>query len=302
MNRKDIAMLPLAALLALGLAACELNTDKVKEAIGQKVEEKLTDYASQAIDRLAQEAGLDTQTEADGKAGTAIEAADGIEIPAPLTDRKEQILRRTGYTASYNSDTRLPNWVAWQLTAEHTSGPHKRGGIDFAEDEDVPEPRATDNDYYRSGYDRGHLCPSADNKWSEAAQRESFLFTNICPQNHSLNAGDWNEMEQQCRRWAEELGSIYIVSGPILYKGKHKTIGKNKVVVPEAFFKVVLCTEGEPKAIGFIYKNQPGNRPKGDYVNSVDEVERITGIDFFPALPDDVESRVEASADIADWL
>lgn len=302
MTRKTLKALLLAALAFVTTAACDFNTDKLKQAVGQKVEEKLTDYASQAIDRLAKEAGLDIQTEADGKAAAAVEAPAGVEIPAPLTDRKEQILRRTAYTASYNSDTRLPNWVAWQLTAEHTSGPHKRGGIDFAEDEDVPEPRATDWDYYRSGYDRGHLCPSADNKWSEAAQRESFLFTNICPQNHSLNAGDWNEMEQQCRRWAKELGSIHIVSGPILYKSKHKTIGKNKVVVPEAFFKVVLCTEGEPKAIGFIYKNQPGNRPKGDYVNSVDEVERITGIDFFPALPDDVESRVEASADIADWL
>ena len=301
MTRKTIKARFLAALASIATASCELNTDKVKESIGQKVEEKLTDYASQAIDRLAQEAGLDTQTEADGKAETAIEAADGIEIPAPLTDRKEQILRRTGYTASYNSDTRLPNWVAWQLTAEHTSGPHKRGGIDFAEDEDVPEPRATDWDYYRSGYDRGHLCPSADNKWSEAAQRESFLFTNICPQNHSLNAGDWNEMEQQCRRWADELGSIYIVSGPILYKGRHKTIGKNKVVVPEAFFKVVLRTGEDPKAIGFIYKNAEGNRPKGDYVNTVDEVERLTGIDFFPSLPDDVEAKVEAAADIADW-
>ena len=302
MTRKTLKALLLAALAFVTTAACDFNTDKLKQAVGQKVEEKLTDYASQAIDRLAQEAGLDIQAEADGKAAAAVEAPAGVEIPAPLTDRKEQILRRTAYTASYNSDTRLPNWVAWQLTTEHTSGPHKRGGIDFAEDEDVPEPRATDWDYYRSGYDRGHLCPSADNKWSEAAQRESFLFTNICPQNHSLNAGDWNEMEQQCRRWAKELGSIYIVSGPILYKSKHKTIGKNKVVVPEAFFKVVLCTEGEPKAIGFIYKNQPGNRPKGDYVNSVDEVERITGIDFFPALPDDVESRVEESADIADWL
>ena len=302
MTRKTLKALLLTALAFVTTSACDFNTDKLKQAVGQKVEEKLTDYASQAIDRLAQEAGLDIQAEADGKAAAAVEAPAGVESPAPLTDRKEQILRRTAYTASYNSDTRLPNWVAWQLTAEHTSGPHKRGGIDFAEDEDVPEPRATDWDYYRSGYDRGHLCPSADNKWSEAAQRESFLFTNICPQNHSLNAGDWNEMEQQCRRWAKELGSIYIVSGPILYKSKHKTIGKNKVVVPEAFFKVVLCTEGEPKAIGFIYKNQPGNRPKGDYVNSVDEVERITGIDFFPALPDDVESRVEASADIADWL
>ena len=194
MNRKNITALPLAALLATALAACELNTDKVKEAVSQKVEEKLTDYASQAIDRLAQEAGLDPQHETDTKAEALAETPDGVEIPAPLTDRKEQILSRTAYTTSYNSDTRLPNWVAWQLTAEHTSGPHKRGGIDFAEDEDVPEPRATDWDYYRSGYDRGHLCPSADNKWSEAAQRESFLFTNICPQNHSLNAVDWNVM------------------------------------------------------------------------------------------------------------
>ena len=87
----------------------------------------------------------------------------------------------------------------------------------------------------------------------------------------------------------------------ILYKGKHKTIGKDKVVVPEAFFKVVLCMKDEPKAIGFIYKNADGNRPKGDYVNSVDQVERITGIDFFPALPDKTENKIEASANASDW-
>ena len=123
----------------------------------------------------------------------------------------------------------------------------------------------------------------------------------VCPQNGNLNRGDWNEMEQACRRWAKEYGGVYVVCGPILYKGKHKTIGKNKVVVPEAFFKVVLRTGENPKAIGFIYKNAGGNRPKGDYVNTVDEVERITGIDFFPSLPDDVENKVEATADIADW-
>lgn len=294
MNSNHIRTLLAAALIAAATTACNVNTGKIKEAVGNEIKSALTDQATKSIGKTASgcHAG-DTTANA--------RPSEGIEVPAPLTDRKEQILHRTAYTASYNSDTRLPNWVAWQLTSAHTSGPYKRGGIDFAEDEEVPEPRATDNDYYRSGYDRGHICPSADNKWSEAAQRESFLFTNICPQNHSLNAGDWNEMEQQCRRWADKLGSIYIVSGPILYKGRHKTIGKNKVVVPEAFFKVVLCTNGEPKAIGFIYKNQPGNRPKGDYVNSVDEVERITGIDFFPALPDDIETKVEASADLADW-
>lgn len=206
-----------------------------------------------------------------------------------------------GYVTSYNKRTRLPNWVAWHLTAGHTKGSHNRRGMDFAEDEDVPAPRADDWDYYNSGYDRGHMCPAGDNKWSRDAMRQSFLFTNICPQDPGLNRGDWNEMENACRSWAREKGDIYIVCGPILHKGRHKTIGKHKVVVPDAFFKVVLCMNGNPKAIGFIYKNRDGNRPKGDYVNTVDEVERITGIDFFASLPDDVERAVESSADLDDW-
>ena len=94
---------------------------------------------------------------------------------------------------------------------------------------------------------------------------------------------------------------MYIVCGPIFYKNSKKTIGKNRVSVPDAFFKVVLCMTGEPKAIGFIYKNGDGNRPKGDYANSVDEVERITGIDFFPTLPDEIEDKVEATCNPDDW-
>ena len=211
------------------------------------------------------------------------------------------ILERTGYVTSYNKNTKLPNWVAWHLTAERTEGSAKRSGVDFAEDTEVPEPRATDWDYYNSGYDRGHMCPAADNKWSKKAMEESFLFTNMCPQNGNLNRGDWNEMEMACRKWAKKYGDLYIVCGPILYKGKHKTIGKNKVVVPEAFFKVVLRTGDDPQAIGFIYKNTSGNRPKDSYVNTVDEVERITGIDFFPSLPDDVEKKVEAECDLGLW-
>ena len=108
-------------------------------------------------------------------------------------------------------------------------------------------------------------------------------------------------MEQACRKWAKQYGDIYIVCGPIFYKKSSKTIGKNKVAVPDAFFKVVLCMNPSPKAIGFIYKNADGNRPKGDYANSVDEVERITGIDFFPALPDDIEKMVEAKCDVSEW-
>lgn len=225
----------------------------------------------------------------------------GIEIPAKLRIVPEQILVRQGYTVSYNKDLRVPNWVAWHLTASHLNGNTKRSGATFHGDMDVPEPRAIDFDYMRSGYDRGHMCPAGDNKWSPSAMDESFLFTNICPQVPSLNRGDWNEMEQACRKWARQYGDIYIVCGPIFYRKRPKTIGKNKVAVPDAFFKVVLCMNGRPKAIGFIYKNADGNRPKGDYANSVDEVERITGIDFFPTLPDKVENKVEAQCNPDDW-
>lgn len=234
-------------------------------------------------------------------AQSAPETYESIELPAPLTSVPEQILVRKGYTVSYNKDRRVPNWVAWHLTAAHLKGSVKRSDASFHEDEEVPMPRAIDSDYVRSGYDRGHMCPAGDNKWSAKAMDESFLFTNVCPQAPQLNRGDWNEMEQACRKWAKENGDIYIVCGPIFYKKRAKTIGKNKVAVPDAFFKVVLTMKGNPKAIGFIYKNGDGNRPKGDYANSVDEVERITGIDFFPSLPDKVEKQVEAQCNPDDW-
>lgn len=273
----------------VALCSCDLaknNKALISEAGKALVEE---------LDQKDGEAGA-----CDASAGAA-EADDKLVMQTSPKGTPEQILKRTGYVASYNKTTLLPNWVAWHLTAERTEGSAKHSGVDFAEDTEVPEPRATDWDYYNSGYDRGHMCPAADNKWSKKAMEESFLFTNMCPQNGNLNRGDWNEMEMACRKWAKKYGDLYIVCGPILYKGKHKTIGKNKVVVPEAFFKVVLRTGDDPQAIGFIYKNTSGNRPKDSYVNTVDEVERITGIDFFPSLPDDVEKNVEATADIANW-
>lgn len=131
---------------------------------------------------------------------------------------------------------------------------------------------------------------------------QSFLMTNICPQVPALNSGLWNTIEKQCRTWAQVYGDVYIVCGPIYFNQKHKTIGKNKIQVPEAFFKVVLRLKDEPKAIGFICRNASAKgRKKTDYVNSVDEVERITGMDFFSQLPDDIEQQIEGQADIKDW-
>ena len=235
------------------------------------------------------------------------------EMPAPLKDRPEQILKRKGYTVSYNSETKNPNWVAWHLTKSHTYGSFQRREEVFSEDESVKAPRATNNDYFNSRYDRGHMCPAGDNKWDKEAMTQSFLFTNICPQNHGLNKYEWNDLEIQCRDWAREYGAVDIVCGP-LYSSKggrykvgsshepqQKTIGRNKVWVPDAFFKVVLCRQGRPKAIGFVYRNEGVKQLKTEAVRTVDEVEALTGIDFFPALDDDMENRVEASANLSDW-
>ena len=224
-------------------------------------------------------------------------------LPAPLTDRPEKRLVRRGYTVSYNLEHNLPNWVAWELTPDKLIERESRSDK-FLPDPDLPEEVAvTTDDYKRSGWDRGHMCPAGDNRWHWRAMQESFYMTNICPQHHNLNRGDWKELEEACRDWAQQEGRIFIVCGPILYRQQHKTIGhEHRITVPEAFFKVILCPESNPpRAIGFIYKNTAGNHPLDSYVNSVDQVERITGIDFFPALPDEVEDKVEAEYDLSRW-
>jgi endonuclease G len=145
------------------------------------------------------------------------------------------------------------------------------------------------------------MCPAGDNKWDETAMRESHLLTNICPQNQALNSGVWNVIERDCRKWAKAYGDVYVVCGPVLLNKNHKTIGSNEVVVPEAFFKVILRLNPKPSAIGFVIRNNEGKKKRDQFVNTVDDVERITGYDFFSALPDSVEVAVEANARIEDW-
>ena len=226
---------------------------------------------------------------------------DQVGLPLPLNNKSEQILHRKGYTTSYNKDYKIPNWVAWHLTREHTTGNVSRPGNAWHEDMEVPMPRAILSDYKGSGWSRGHMCPAGDNKWDSDAMYESFLFTNCCPQDANLNSGDWNQIEMACRRWAEKYGDIYVVCGPILFNQEHETIGSNKIVVPEAFFKVVLCMNGKPKGIGFICRNTNTSKRNDFYVNTIKEVERITGMTFFPLLPSKVSEAVKSKASLKDW-
>ena len=213
-----------------------------------------------------------------------------------------EIINRICYTVSYNKYTRQPNWVMWQLTANHVM--KRKDGVwnEYREDLSIHEKyRACLIDYANSGYDRGHMCPGGDCNWSDEGRNETFLLSNMCPQNPNLNRGDWKEIEIACRKWAQKYGCLYIVCGPIFLKSQeHERIGPNKIPVPEAFFKVILC-DNPLKGIGFICRNTDGNRKKDFYVNSIRQIERVTGYDFFPILPDSIKNVVETCSDLADW-
>ena len=215
-----------------------------------------------------------------------------------------QLLERYCYAASYNNATRQPNWVMWQLTGNHVM--KRKDGVwnEYREDLELPSSiRSTLEDYASSGYDRGHMCPGSDCNWDDEGRNETFLLSNMCPQNPNLNRGDWKEIEMACRKWAKQYDNIYIVCGPIFFKSQeHEKIGSHQIPVPEAFFKVILCIESSnPKGIGFICRNTDGNRKKDFYVNSIRQVERVTGYRFFPNLADSVKSVVYDMDDINEW-
>ncbi len=144
----------------------------------------------------------DTRQKTSTPAKIELTAGTRLEIPAKLKNVPEQILQRKGYTVSYNKDLKIPNWVAWELTPEKLVERESRTDK-FLPDPDLPEHEAvTTDDYKGAGMDRGHMCPASDNRWHWKAMQESFYMTNICPQNHNLNRGDWKELEESCRRWA----------------------------------------------------------------------------------------------------
>ena len=193
--------------------------------------------------------------------------------------------------------------MAWELTAEETQGDQERSNH-FRPDPLVDGDPVVTQDYSKSGYDRGHMAPAADMKWSEQAMKESFYMTNMCPQNHSNNAGDWKDLEELERDLAQKYGRIYICCGPIVTDSS-VTIGTvRKIVVPQSFYKVFLRHKSDDSwtTIGFVMPNAPGNRPLLTYMLSVDEVEQLTGIDFFYALPDSIEEIIEADYTVSDWI
>jgi endonuclease G len=214
------------------------------------------------------------------------------------TNNKGLTIKHTYYTLSYSSIDRQAEWVAYSLTPMLISGSQKRASKFMA------DPKITDavgpSSYTKSGYDRGHLCPAADMKLNSVSMNETFYMSNMSPQAPSFNRGIWSKLEDKVRDWALQKNGVYVVTGPLL----NKTCGlvARSITVPCAYYKIIFKqTKEGAEAIAFMLPNAGSSLPLKNYVISIDELEALTGLDFFAELPDEEEEKFESRVLTNNW-
>ena len=216
------------------------------------------------------------------------------------TSNTGEIIHHSHYVLSYSERHEQAEWVAYELTASETLGGVARTD-NFRADPFVAGGSATLGDYRGTGYDRGHLAPAGDMGFSSAAMAESFLLSNVSPQEASFNRGLWKKLEAQVRAWAASAGDLYVVTGPVL-SGVRRSIGSNRVTVPRGFFKALLDDNpATPRAIAFMMPNEKSRAPLSTFALEVSALEATVGIDFFPGLPDSLEHALESRLDLTLW-
>ncbi len=216
------------------------------------------------------------------------------------TSTTNQIVHHKFLTLSYNEQYEQAEWVAYELKASHLSNTNRKRPY-FIYDKKVKTKSANYRNYKRSGYDRGHLCPAGDRKFSLEAYNETFFTSNVSPQKHDFNSGIWNRLEQKIRYWVSKDKQLYVITGGVLKKGL-KTIGQEKVAIPSEFYKILLdYSKPKIKAIAFLIPHQDSDAPLYKFVISIDEIETLTSIDFFPNLPQNLENSLEKSSDYKGW-
>jgi endonuclease G len=213
------------------------------------------------------------------------------------------IVRHKYYTLSYSENDEQAEWVAYVLTRQRLQMDWQDRPDLFESDPLVRTGSATLSDYRGSGYDRGHLAPAADMAFNTTAITESFYLSNISPQVRDFNHGVWKELEELSRDWAIKFKQLYVVTGPILKDGGKGEIGANRVTVPTAYYKILLdLSETNPKAIAFIVPNEVSYDPLFKYTVSIDEVEKQTGINFYPKLMSrELERELESNPNHDLW-
>lgn len=203
------------------------------------------------------------------------------------------------YMLSYSEPHEQAEWVAYTLKKAHLTYDDRKRPY-FIEDPKVRSKSADWKNYRGSGYDRGHLCPAGDRRFSERAYNETFYTSNITPQDRDFNAGVWNRLEMQIRQWCKRYGDLHIITGGVL-KGKMDEIGDEDVDVPNAFYKIVVRQQGKGyKVLGFLMPHKESSMPLKKFLVPVDSLESLTGLDFFKDL-NGLEEQLEKSVDASGW-
>jgi endonuclease G, mitochondrial len=233
----------------------------------------------------------------------------GIPSPSSTSDPNSYLSVKDGYVISYNSSRKIPNWVSWRLNTSYLGSATRQN--DFRIDSTLPStlPQATLADYSGSGYDRGHMCPSADRTLTTTANSETFYLTNMIPQAGNNNQGPWNALENEARSLAQSGKELFIISGGT-FSSSSKTIG-NGVTVPDKTFKVIVVLDAVgqgpgdvstgTRVIGVLMPNSnseiSSSTPWRNFRVSVDAIEALTGHDYLSDVDPAVEAVIEARVD-----
>jgi len=232
--------------------------------------------------------------------GLASFAQDNLELPA-YSD-SAAIIRHTGFTLEYAEKYEQAKWVAYVLTKREVQSNIAPRTDNFRPDPDVITGSATLADYKNSGFDRGHLYPAGDAGWDSTSMSDCFYLSNMSPQTHDFNAGIWTTLEDAVRDWAYDFDSLYVVTAGILTDGL-PVIGTDSVAIPEYYYKALLKRSGTDfDGIGFLLKGENSAQPLHAFAITIDSLEAISGIDFFPKLEDTVEESVESTLNLSVWF
>ncbi|XP_056157884.1 endonuclease G, mitochondrial [Lampris incognitus] len=209
------------------------------------------------------------------------------------------IKTRESYVTSYDPRTRTASWVIEQLSPASLTGSSDRKYSDFKEDESVHVyHRATNADYRKSGFDRGHLAAAANHKWSQKAMDDTFYLSNVSPQNPHLNQNAWNNLEKFSRSLVKHYANVYVCTGPLylprpeadgkLYV-RYQVIGQNHVAVPTHFFKVLILERaggGGVELQSYIFPNAPVDEKitLDRFLVPIESIERASGLLFVPNI------------------
>ena len=211
-----------------------------------------------------------------------------------------QLVSHEHYMLSYSEAHEQAEWVAYMLKKNHLTYDDRKRPY-FIEDPKVKTKSADWRNYKGSGYDRGHLCPAGDRRFSEYAYNETFYTSNISPQDRDFNAGVWNRLEKQVRQWAKHHDEVFVLTGGILEQGLEE-IGEEDVAVPRHYYKIIARGKKDNlKVLGFLIEGRESSKPLKSFLVPVDSIEKYTGIDFFQKMPEAQEHILEAKVRSSGW-